>query len=121
VIIVTVLAYVSTFVTVAAPSVRLGRLIFLGFVGAMLLNVFVPHVAATIFLRQYTPGLATGLALVLPINLTILVNAIASKELSWWELVLSTVVVAGVLLMLLPLFFRLGRLLIKGGLEGRPG
>ncbi len=40
--------------------------IYLGFVGMMGLNVFIPHLAATIVLKRYSPGLITGLLLNLP-------------------------------------------------------
>ncbi len=113
VILVTLLAYLSTFVAIAAPSFWLGRQFFFGFLGAMILNAFMPHLAATILLRRYAPGLITGLALLVPINLTILIQAMTAGELSWWGLVISTIVVAGLLLSLVPAFFRLGKLLIK--------
>jgi len=113
VILVTLLSYLSTFVAIAAPSIWLGRQVFFGFLGAMILNAFMPHLVATILLRRYAPGLLTGLALLVPINSTILVQAMAAGGLYWWELVLSTIAVAGLLLSLLPVFFRFGKLMIK--------
>jgi hypothetical protein len=113
VILVTLLASLSTFVAIAAPSFWLGRQLFFGFLGAMILNAFMPHLAATILLRRYAPGLITGLALLVPINLTIIIQAMTAGELSWWGLIISTIVVAGLWLSLLPAFLRLGRLLIK--------
>ena len=112
VIVVTLLAYLSTFIAVAAPSLWLGRQVFFGFLGAMILNAFVPHLAAALLLRRYAPGLLTGLALLVPINSTILFQAIAAGELLWWHLVVSTVAVAAALLILLPLFFRIGKRVI---------
>ena len=38
-----------------------------GYALAMLLNVFVPHVLATLALRQYAPGTATALLFNLPV------------------------------------------------------
>lgn len=113
VILVTLLAYWSTFAAMAAPTVWVYRQIFYGFLGTMVLNAFVPHLAATVLLRRYAPGLATGLALLVPLNSIILAQALAAGELDWRQLAVSTSVVAGVLLALLPVFFRLGRWLIR--------
>ena len=79
----------------------------------MIFNAFMPHLAATILLRRYAPGLIAGLALLVPINSTILIQAMTTGELSWWGFVISTIVVAGLLLTLLPVFFRLSKLMIK--------
>jgi hypothetical protein len=38
-----------------------------GLICAMLLNVFVPHLPATLVLRRYTPGTATALLVNLPV------------------------------------------------------
>ena len=113
VIVVTILAYLATFVAIAAPSFRLGQMIFYGALGTMILNVFMPHLLATIILRKYAPGLLTGLLLLIPINSTILAQAIMVGQLTWGELVVSTIVVAAILLSSLPLLFRLGRRVIK--------
>ena len=113
VILVTILAYWATFAVMAAPGVWLYRQIFYGFLGTMVLNAFVPHLAATVWLRRYAPGLATGLGLLVPLNSILLAQALAAGELTWLQLAVSTGVVAGGLLALLPVFFRLGRRLIR--------
>ncbi|MCE9598010.1 MAG: HXXEE domain-containing protein [Spirochaetia bacterium] len=47
-----------------------------GFAGMLLLNVLFPHLLATILLRQYAPGVVTGLLLNLPLTLFILIRGI---------------------------------------------
>ncbi|MBZ0282907.1 MAG: HXXEE domain-containing protein [Anaerolineae bacterium] len=106
---VTVLAYLSTFLAIAFPSIWLWKFIFFGFLGTMILNIFVPHLAATILLRRYAPGLLTGLFGLIPINTIILAQAIANGDIQWAELALATLIVGIVLLALLPLFFWIGR------------
>ncbi|MBZ0309203.1 MAG: HXXEE domain-containing protein [Anaerolineae bacterium] len=110
---VTLLAYLSTFFALAFPDVALLKLIFFGFLGTMILNIFMPHLAATILLRQYAPGLLTGLFGMIPINGVILALALSNGDVQWGELIVSTVIVAVVLLASLPLFFRIGRQFIK--------
>ena len=112
VILVTVLAYLSTFLAMAFPATTIFRFAFFGYVGAMILNAFVPHLAATIALRRYAPGLATGLFLLVPVDSIILAQAIADGSLQWLELFIATLIVAVLLLTLLPLLFKLGRELI---------
>lgn len=88
--IVTALACLSTFVALAAPSLWLGRQVFFGFLGTMILNAFASHLAAAIVLRTYAPGLLTGLALLVPVNTTILFRAMAEGELLWRQLAATT-------------------------------
>jgi hypothetical protein len=110
---VTILAYLSTLFAVAYPSAWLWRDIFHGFLGAMILNTLVPHLVATILLRRYSPGVITGLFLLIPVNSFILYQSLTSNVIQWPELLLSTLVVSAVLLGSLPLFFRIGKFLAK--------
>jgi zinc transporter ZupT len=45
----------------------LGTYLLCGYALIMLLNVFIPHVIATIALRQYAPGTATAVLFILPV------------------------------------------------------
>lgn len=112
IIVVTMLAYLSCFLAVTYPSLFLFKHIFFGFLGAMILNAFIPHLGATIVFRRYSPGLLTGLLLLVPINSILVVKAIVSGDLQWFEFFSSTAVVAVVLLTLLPFLFRFGKRLI---------
>ncbi len=112
VIVVTILAYLATFLAIVCFSIWPFKQLFFGFLGAMILNTFIPHLAATIVLRRYSPGLLTGLFLLVPINSTLVAQAIGVGMLQWLEFVVATVVVAILLVSLLPLLFRLGKKLI---------
>jgi len=113
VIFVTILAYLSTFLAVAFPSAWLWRHIFHGFLGAMILNTIVPHLASTIILRKYSPGLVTGLFLIIPVNSVILYQSVMLGHIKLLDLTLSILVVSIALLSLLPLFFKIGEQLVK--------
>ena len=54
---------------------------FLGYVVAMFLNVFVPHVPATILFRGYTPGVVTAVVLNLPVTALLLARAFQQRVL----------------------------------------
>lgn len=108
---VTILAYVVTFMAVEFPSSRILNGVFHGFLGAMILNTFVPHLTLTILLRKYSPGLLTGLFLMVPVNSMILYQSIAAGVISRSDLLIFTLVVSMALLSLLPLLFKIGRYL----------
>ena len=109
VLIVTILAYLSTFLAVAFPAAWLWTYIFHGFLGAMILNTFVPHLAATIILKRYSPGLMSGLALLVPVNSSILYHSLNSGLVTWPGLLFSIFAVSVTLLGLLPIFFKVGK------------
>ena len=73
--------------TVTYLSARKGKqsfwayLIF-GGITAMLLNVFVPHLPATLILRQYTPGVLTAVAINLPVMSLLMCQAIRERWVS---------------------------------------
>jgi len=69
-------------VTAAASYPRLESVasyLMAGYVLAMALNVFVPHVLATLFSRQYMPGTATATLLNLPLGLLYLQKAVSEQ------------------------------------------
>lgn len=113
VIFVTILAYLSTFLAVAFPSSWLWKYIFHGFLGAMILNTIFPHLVTTIILRRYSPGLITGLFLLLPINSIILYQSVMLGHIKLTDLMISILIVSLVLLSFLPLFFKIGEQLAK--------
>jgi hypothetical protein len=57
----------------------LGAYLLAGCALAMVLNVFIPHVLATLWLRTYVPGTATALAFNLPLGGWLLWRAITEK------------------------------------------
>src|SRR5688572_32265695 len=85
---------------------------FAGYVVAMLLNVFVPHVAATLWLRAYTPGVGTAVLLVLPLGATLLRRLLAAGRIEARPLLRSAPFVVLAMALLVPLLLGLGRLVM---------
>lgn len=112
VIIITAFAYLSSFLFMYFPESKFTRRLFIGFLGAMIINAFLPHVLATILIKSYAPGLITALLLNIPINLLILYNLSAEKKTSIKEIFVSSIVVGIVLLSSIPLLFSLGAKII---------
>jgi len=111
--VITLLAYLSTFLALKFPETSIWNHFFHGFLGAMIVNTFVPHLASTIFLRRYSPGLASGLLLLTPISSIILNQSIMSGRVTLPNLLLSVFAVGLMLISLIPLLFKLGRSISK--------
>ncbi len=75
----------------------------------MLVNVFVPHVAATVALRRHAPGTATALLLGLPIYTLLIGAAEQERSITWARFAWSGPLMALALLALIPLLFRSGK------------
>ena len=82
-----------------------------GFVGMMMVNAFLPHLAATIALRRYAPGTLTGLILNVPIGAAVL-HELMGRGVRAGPLALATAVVGASVLASLGALFRLGRSLV---------
>lgn len=112
VIIITALAYLSSFLFLFFPESNFTRRLFIGFLGAMVFNAFFPHLLATILMKSYAPGLITALLLNVPINLLILYKLYTEKKTSIKEIIISSIVVGLLLLCSIPLLFSLGAKII---------
>ena len=113
VMLVTLLAFIATSAWLLFPEVLIFKYFYFGFLGAMVCNTFLPHLAATIVLKKYSPGLLSGLLLLVPVNLTLIVSNITSGVISWQGQLIATAVTGPLLLALLPLFFKIGRKLTQ--------
>lgn len=111
VIVVTILALLATSAFIAFPQIEFTSYIYFGFLGAMMINVIFPHLIATIALRKYAPGLISGLLLILPVNGVILYRALDENIINRFEIAVSTLIIGVILLISLPLLFRLGKLI----------
>ncbi|MER2106864.1 MAG: HXXEE domain-containing protein [Solibacillus sp.] len=107
VLVVTALAYVVSFLFCVFPKALSFQSIFIGFLGAMIINAFFPHLLLTIYTGNYAPGLITGLLVIVPINTIVFYKL---RPLSFKNICLSTVIVGASLLLLLPVLFQIGRM-----------
>lgn len=113
VIVITSLAYLSTFYYLFSPNSSLAKYILIGFMGSTIINAIFPHLLASIVLKRYAPGLLTGMLLNIPINSLIIYQFFKNNALTFRELFLSTLIVAGALLSLIPLLFKIGKFISK--------
>ena len=103
----TLVAYACA--ALAATGAAFGAYLVCGYALAMAANAFVPHLVATLALRRYAPGTATGLLLNLPIGAALVAAAAAEGRSAWatfvWAGPMTTVALAAVI----PALFALGR------------
>jgi hypothetical protein len=105
----TILAFV-----VAGLSARPGKqsvwtYLAFGYMAAMLANVLVPHIALTIAMRRYMPGVVTGVFLNLPALSLLVVLALREGYVSGEKAAAYSVGVTGLLLLSIPALFRLAK------------
>jgi hypothetical protein len=83
--ILTLAGFLLTYFGVEVLADRTGYLIVLGIQTILLFNAFVPHIAATIRFRMYSPGVVTAILLTLPFSFYLFRRALAENLLTWTE------------------------------------
>jgi len=113
VIVVTIIGYLLTVVEIINNNPgSVFSYIYLGFIGMMGINTILPHLAATILLKKYAPGLITALLLNLPLSI-IIISLYINAGINVYFLIIAILVVTGIVLSLLKPLFKLGEKLIK--------
>ncbi|SHF08060.1 Protein of unknown function with HXXEE motif-containing protein [Seinonella peptonophila] len=109
VIVLTALAYLLTFLSWSYGPESIWVYLNCGYMLAMLINVFFPHLLATIVMRQYCPGIGTGIAFNLPINFLLLYLAFQDKWITHNKFMIISPITVLVLLLSLPILFFIGK------------
>lgn len=98
----------------AGSGGAIGAYAISGYALAMLLNVFIPHIAATLILRRYVPGTATGLLLILPVSTLLLRQANVEQRIDLAIFLWTGPFTALALAASIPILFMIGRRLAAG-------
>ena len=107
----TLLAFVVTCFSVESGKQTAWTYLAFGFIAATLVNVLIPHLAATIALRSYVPGVVTAVFLNLPVLSLLMVLALREGYVSGWKAVEFCAGVSAALLASIPALFKLGKVL----------
>ncbi len=107
--VVTVLAYAITWLSAGSGKQSVWTYLAFGCIAAALANVLIPHVAASIALRSYIPGVATAVLLNLPVSSLLVVHALREGYVSGWKSVAYSLGVVVALVALIPALFKLGK------------
>lgn len=87
----TILGFIITFSKGLYLSEKYYLTFITGFTGMLFLNVFFPHLLATIYLRKYAPGVITGVFINLPLTIAILFLVNDSRILSLGRIVILVI------------------------------
>ena len=68
VVFITIAGFLVTYGALAYMDEQTGYLLILGIQAIMLFNAFIPHIATTIGLRLYSPGVVTAVLLIIPFS-----------------------------------------------------
>ncbi|EJW16107.1 HXXEE domain-containing protein [Paenibacillus alvei] len=109
---VTGLAYLITALYIIYPDISLFKYAYFGYVGGMIFNIIFPHLISTIIERCYSPGLVTGLLVIIPINSLIMKAGLTANVITASELIISTIIAGVVIMTSIPLSFKAGKKLI---------
>ena len=113
---VAVLSVLLVVVAAAASQARAGSIsayLMAGYVLAMVLNVLMPHVLATVVMRKYMPGTATALLLNLPLGALYLRQALSEQNIQPGVFAWSGPLIVLFLVVSIPVLFELGRKLYR--------
>ncbi len=111
VVVLTILAFAVTGLSASSGKQSVWTYLAFGYMAAMLANVLIPHLVLTAALRSYMPGVATAVALNLPVLSWLVVLALREGYVSGWKAAAYSAGVAGVLLASIPILFKTGRAL----------
>jgi hypothetical protein len=107
----TVLAFAFTWLSAESGKQTVWTYLAFGCMVVTLANVLIPHVALTVALRSYMPGVATGVVLNLPVLSLLVVMALKEGYVSGAKAAEYSVGVAGLLLLFIPALFKSGKAL----------
>jgi hypothetical protein len=78
----TLAAFAVTYLSAQKGKRSMWTYLLFGYAVAMLVNVFIPHVPATLIFGEYTPGIVTAVLINLPIMSILLLKAVREQWVS---------------------------------------
>jgi len=112
VIFVTLLSYIAVLLYFYHPLNAVFTFVVVGFVGGMIINVFLPHILESIKTKSYMPGLATGVFLLLPVN-SYTLFLFMKNGISIFYVSVASLVIGICLIGIIFLFFKIGRIFYR--------
>jgi hypothetical protein len=107
----TILVFAVTLLSARSGKQTVWTYLVFGSMVATLVNALVPHIALTLVMRRYMPGVATAVALNLPVLTLLIVLAIREGYVSGFKAAGYSIAVAAVLVVSISTLFKLGRAL----------
>jgi hypothetical protein len=111
VIFLTIAAFAFTYIALVHVPDEGGRWLVLGMQVIILFNAVIPHLAATVLLCRYNPGVVTGVALTFPLSGYLLRRALTEQVFSPGQIGLWLVVAPFAIVLLVVISLGIGKLL----------
>jgi hypothetical protein len=108
-VVLTSIAVVITALLCASGKQSIPSYLFFAFSFGMLVNVFAPHLTATLVLRRYCPGLLTGLLVVMPTTGFLLWFGYTKEYFLFPMFWYVTIPFAGLVIGSIPVLFKVGK------------
>ncbi|HEX3543329.1 MAG TPA: HXXEE domain-containing protein [Candidatus Acidoferrum sp.] len=103
-----IFAYAVTYWSIRTGQEGVGTYVITGFLFAMLLNV-IYHVAATLSLREFAPGILTAVLINLPVMGYLLWRMFQERWVTWPKALVAFIAIPPAILLLIPVLFWIGR------------
>jgi hypothetical protein len=81
----TLAGFLLTYLSLEHMEPSTGYVLILGLQAILLVNAFLPHLAATIRFRMYSPGVITALVITIPYSCYLFRRALTGNILSWTQ------------------------------------
>jgi Protein of unknown function with HXXEE motif len=105
----TVLAFALNWLSAVSGKQTIWTYLVFGYMAAMLANALVPHIAVSLALRGYMPGVVTAVVLNLPVLSLLVVLALKEGYVSGSKAAEYSLGVAALLLLSIPVLLKLGK------------
>jgi len=79
----TIAGFLLTYIGVEYLQNSTGYLLVLGIQAILLFNAFIPHIAATVRFRMYSPGVVTAVLVTLPFSFHLFSRGLSESILTW--------------------------------------
>ena len=117
----TLAGFVLTYLEVKFLANRTGYLIVLGMQAILLFNAFIPHIAATIRFRMYSPGVVTAVLLTLPFSFYLFRRVLAENILTGTQFWILIGIAPFAMVIVAFLSLQIGKAFDRGNVTGPSG
>ena len=104
----TVAAFVVTYLSARKGKESVWAYLTFGYIVAMLANVFIPHIPASLVLRSYTPGVVTAVLINLPVMSFLAIQAVRERWVSGRKAVTFGIAVPLAIAAIIPMLLLIG-------------
>ncbi|MFZ0684855.1 MAG: HXXEE domain-containing protein [Terriglobales bacterium] len=103
-----VAAFAITYLSARKGKESIWAYLMFGYIVAMLANVFIPHIPASVVLRSYTPGVVTAVLINLPVMSLLAIRAVRERWVSGRKAAVFAIAVPLAIAAIIPMLLLIG-------------